>query len=101
MTTRATCVPAASDTKFSAIRSHSLGLAQALTEIVIWLDLSDDITPEATIKVLEPVVTLLRDLPEQDRQALADLINEFAQEETDPDRHLTAWEATETLDLLT
>ncbi|MEU7742990.1 hypothetical protein [Nonomuraea sp. NPDC049158] len=77
-------------------------LAKALTEIVIWLDLSDDnvIRPEATIKVLEPVVALLQDLPAQDRQALADLINQFAHQETDPDRQLTAWEAPETLGLL-
>ncbi|MEV1176103.1 hypothetical protein [Nonomuraea sp. NPDC049784] len=77
-------------------------LARALTEIVIRLDLSDDdaITPEATMEVLEPVIALLQDLPEQDRKALADLINQCAQEETDPDRRLTAWEAPETLDLL-
>ncbi|MGW4797637.1 hypothetical protein ACWEPC_34975 [Nonomuraea sp. NPDC004297] len=37
---------------------------------------------------------------EQDRQALADVINQFAQQETDPERHLTAWEAPETLGLL-
>ncbi|TDD21229.1 hypothetical protein [Nonomuraea diastatica] len=37
-------------------------LAKALTEVVIKLDHSDndDITPEATIKVLEPVVALLQ-----------------------------------------
>ncbi|MEV4172465.1 hypothetical protein [Nonomuraea sp. NPDC049709] len=77
-------------------------LAKALTEIVIWLDLSDadDIAPEATIKVLEPVVILLQDLSDQNRQALADLINQFAQQETAPDRHLTAWETPETLGLL-
>ncbi|MEV0389198.1 hypothetical protein [Nonomuraea sp. NPDC050643] len=43
---------------------------------------------------------LLQDLSEQDRQALADLINQFAHQETDPERQLTAWEAPETLDLL-
>ncbi|MFC5828662.1 hypothetical protein [Nonomuraea insulae] len=77
-------------------------LAKALTEIVIWLDHSnhDDITPEATTKLLEPVVILLEGLSDQDRQALADLINQFAQEETDPDRQLIAWEAPETLALL-
>ncbi|MGR6924365.1 hypothetical protein ACU635_59765 [[Actinomadura] parvosata] len=77
-------------------------LARALTEMVIKLDHSDndDITPAATIKVLEPVVTLLQGLSKQDRQDLADLINQFAQEETDPDLHLTAWEAPETLALL-
>ncbi|MER6945951.1 hypothetical protein ABT294_18150 [Nonomuraea sp. NPDC000554] len=63
-------------------------LAKALTEIVIKLDLSDD--DDITIKVLEPVATLLQSLPKEDRQALADLINEFAPEETDPARHLTA-----------
>ncbi|MGN9846787.1 hypothetical protein ACTMTI_52685 [Nonomuraea sp. H19] len=35
-----------------------------------------------------------------DRAALAELINQYAQEETDPERQLTAWEAPETLGLL-
>ncbi|QYC45994.1 hypothetical protein Nocox_42285 [Nonomuraea coxensis DSM 45129] len=46
------------------------------------------------------MVTLLQDLSAQDRQALADLINQFAHQETDPERQLTAWEAPETLGLL-
>jgi hypothetical protein len=77
-------------------------LARALTEVVIRLDLSDDdaITPAATMEVIEPVIALPQDLSEQDRQALADLINQFAQQETDPKRHLTAWETPETLGLL-
>ncbi|SDL36482.1 hypothetical protein [Nonomuraea jiangxiensis] len=77
-------------------------LARALTEIIIKLDHSDldAITPEAAMEVLEPVIALLQDLPDQDRQALADLINQFAWQETDLDRHLTAWEAPETLGLL-
>ncbi|MFI7708423.1 hypothetical protein [Nonomuraea sp. NPDC049480] len=74
-------------------------LAKALTEVVIRLDLSDDdaITPEATMEVLEPVVALLQRLPGQDRLALADLISQFARQETDPERQLTAWETPETL----
>ncbi|MEV6160304.1 hypothetical protein AB0L53_59240 [Nonomuraea sp. NPDC052129] len=77
-------------------------LAKALTEVVIWLDHSDAdvIRPEATIKVLEPVVTVLQDLSALDRQALADLINQLSQQETDPERQLTAWETPETLGLL-
>ena len=76
-------------------------LAKALTEIVIRLDLGDDhAVAEASMEVLETVIALLQDLSEQDRQVLAELINQFAQEETDPDRHLTAWEAPETLGLL-
>lgn len=76
-------------------------LAKVLTEVVIRLDLSaDTITPEATMQVIEPVAVLLQDLSEQDRQALADLINQFAHQETDPDRQLTAWESPETLGLL-
>jgi hypothetical protein len=76
-------------------------LAKALTEIVIRLDLSeDDAIAKASMQLLEPVIALLQDLPEQDRQALAELINQFAQEETDPERHLTAWETPETLGLL-
>ncbi|MGN9840187.1 hypothetical protein ACTMTI_18885 [Nonomuraea sp. H19] len=54
----------------------------------------------AAMQVLVPVIALLHKLPEQDRQALAELINQFAQEETDPERQLTAWEAPETLGLL-
>ncbi|MFI7643332.1 hypothetical protein [Nonomuraea sp. NPDC049400] len=46
------------------------------------------------------MIALLQNLPEQDRRALAELINQFAREETDPDRHLTAWETPETLGLL-
>ncbi|WP_327581906.1 hypothetical protein OHA25_38920 [Nonomuraea sp. NBC_00507] len=77
-------------------------LAKALTEIVIRLDLSDDdaIAPGAAMQVLAPVIALLHELPEQDRRALAELINQCAQEETDPERHLTAWETPETLGLL-
>jgi hypothetical protein len=36
----------------------------------------------------------------KDRRALVELINQCAHEETDPERHLTAWEAPETLGLL-
>ncbi|MEU8326570.1 hypothetical protein AB0C33_50105 [Nonomuraea sp. NPDC048881] len=43
---------------------------------------------------------LLQDPSEQDRQALADLINQFAQQESAPERQLTAWEAPEPLGLL-
>ncbi|WP_431920840.1 hypothetical protein [Nonomuraea jabiensis] len=77
-------------------------LARALTEVVIRLDLSDDdaITPEATMQVIDPVSLLLQDLSEQDRQALADLINQFSQQETDPERQLTVIEAPETLGFL-
>lgn len=77
-------------------------LARALTEVVIRLDLSDDnaITPEATMQVIEPVAALLQELSEQDRQALADLIHQLSQQETDPERQLTAWETPETLGLL-
>lgn len=42
----------------------------------------------------------LQDLSAQDRQALADLIHQFSQQETDPERQLTAWEAPATLGLL-
>jgi hypothetical protein len=77
-------------------------LAKALTEIIIWLDLSDDdiIRPEATMEVLEPVIVLLQRLPGQDRLALADLISQFAHQDTDPERQLTVIEAPETLGLL-
>jgi hypothetical protein len=77
-------------------------LARALTEVVIRLDLSDDdaITPEATMQVIEPVAALLQELSEQDRQALADLINKFAHQESNPERQLTIIEAPETLGLL-
>ncbi|TDD02961.1 hypothetical protein E1292_22290 [Nonomuraea deserti] len=77
-------------------------LAKALTEVVIRLDGGDDdaITPTAAMEVLKPVIALLQDLPEQDRQVLADLINQCAQQETDPERRLTAWETPETLGLL-
>ncbi|GAA0968710.1 hypothetical protein GCM10009555_014540 [Acrocarpospora macrocephala] len=77
-------------------------LAKALTEIVIQLDLSDDdaITPEASMAVLNPVIALLQDLPDQDRRALAELINQCTQEEANPERQLAAWEAPETLGLL-
>ncbi|TDD21599.1 hypothetical protein [Nonomuraea diastatica] len=76
-------------------------LAKALTEVVR-LDLSDGdaITPAATMQVIEPVAVLLQELSEQDRQALADLIDQFSQQETYPERQLTAWEAPETLGLL-
>ncbi|WP_202639002.1 hypothetical protein [Bailinhaonella thermotolerans] len=60
-------------------------LAKALTEVVIRLDLSGDdaITPEATMEVLQPVIALLQDLSDQDRQALPGLISQFAQEEAE------------------
>ncbi|RVX41075.1 hypothetical protein EDD27_3537 [Nonomuraea polychroma] len=76
-------------------------LAKALTEIVIRLDLGeDDALAEVSMQLLEPVIALLQSLSEQDRRALAELINQCAQEETDPERHLTAWETPETLGLL-
>jgi hypothetical protein len=52
------------------------------------------------MQVLEPMIALLQDPPEQDRRALAELIHQLAQEETNPKRHLTAWETPETLGLL-
>jgi hypothetical protein len=64
-------------------------------------DLSaDDAIAEASMQLLEPVIALPQDLSEKDRQALAELINQCAQEETDPERQLTAWETPETLGLL-
>lgn len=50
--------------------------------------------------VLNPVIALFQDLPMKDRRALVELINQCAHEETDPERHLTAWETPETLGLL-
>ncbi|MEQ4722498.1 MFS transporter [Nonomuraea sp. B19D2] len=41
--------------------------------------------------VLEPAIVLLQDLPAEDRQALAELINRCAQEETDSEPHLAVW----------
>jgi hypothetical protein len=76
-------------------------LARALTEIVTTLDLDDVFTPESTMAVLDPVTALLQDLTEADRQTLTELINQCAQQETDPERHLAAWETPQTLDLLT
>ncbi|MET9343176.1 hypothetical protein [Nonomuraea sp. NPDC003804] len=52
------------------------------------------------MQLLEPVIALLQDLPEQDRRALAEFINQFAHQETNPERQLTAWETPETLGLL-
>ncbi|MGW2223250.1 hypothetical protein ACWCSD_50360 [Nonomuraea sp. NPDC001684] len=77
-------------------------LATDLTEVVIRLDLSDNdaIRPTATMQVIGPVAVLLQDLSEHDQQALADLINQFARQEANPERQLTAWEAPETLGLL-
>ncbi|MFI7423237.1 hypothetical protein [Nonomuraea sp. NPDC049684] len=50
--------------------------------------------------MIEPVAILLQDPSEQDRQARADLINQFAQQESAPERQLAAWEAPGTLGLL-
>ncbi|MEU4544720.1 hypothetical protein [Nonomuraea dietziae] len=60
--------------------------ARALTEIVIGLDQADDdaVTLEVAMKVLNPVIALVQARPGQDRQALAELINQCAQGETDP-----------------
>jgi hypothetical protein len=58
------------------------------------------ITPKAATAVLDSGIALFRDLPEQDRQALVELINRAAWEETDPERKLTAWEMPKTLDPL-
>ncbi|RVX44875.1 hypothetical protein EDD27_7634 [Nonomuraea polychroma] len=60
-------------------------LAKALTEIVIRLDLSeDDAIAEASMQLLEPMIAPLQDLSEQDRQVLAEPINQCAWKETDP-----------------
>jgi hypothetical protein len=50
--------------------------------------------------LLNPVIALFQDLPMKDRRALVELINQCAHEETDPERHLTAWETPEALGLL-
>ncbi|MGI5292986.1 hypothetical protein ACQEVF_58085 [Nonomuraea polychroma] len=76
-------------------------LTKALTEIVIGLDHADDdaVTPEAAMALLNPVIVLLDGLCDEDRRALVQLIIECADEETDSDRQLTAWEMPETLGL--
>ncbi|MFF5244657.1 hypothetical protein ACFY3V_10285 [Streptosporangium sp. NPDC000095] len=74
---------------------------KGLREIVIKLDHSDNdaITPEATVEVLQPAIALLQNLPEQDRQALTELISQFVHQETNPERQPTVWETPETLRL--
>ncbi|TDC86633.1 hypothetical protein E1292_47680 [Nonomuraea deserti] len=52
------------------------------------------------IPVDEVTIEFYAHLADQDRQALADLINQFAHQETDPERQLTAWETPQTLGLL-
>ncbi|MFC7584579.1 hypothetical protein ACFQYP_13185 [Nonomuraea antimicrobica] len=68
--------------------THAHTQAPGTDTSVIRLDLSDytAITPAATMQVSEPVAVLLQDLSERDRQARADLINQFSQQETDPER---------------
>ncbi|MFF4621864.1 hypothetical protein [Nonomuraea jabiensis] len=46
------------------------------------------------------MIALFQDLLMKDRRALVELINQCAQQETDPERQLTTWEAPETLGLL-
>lgn len=75
-------------------------LTRALMEIVIGLDNRDDaIAPEAIMPLLQPAITLLDGLADDDKRTLVQLIIGCADEETDPDRQLTAWEMPEVLGL--
>jgi hypothetical protein len=67
-------------------------LAKALTDLLIAIDLSDDddIEPEVAMDLLEPVATLPQTASAETRQTLVELITRCAEEETDPDRRLTA-----------
>lgn len=67
-------------------------LAKALTELLIAIDLTDDddIEPEVAMDLLEPVAALLQTTAADTRQAIVELIFRSAEEETDPDRRMTA-----------
>jgi hypothetical protein len=66
-------------------------LAKALTGLLIDIDLSDDdIDPDIAMQLLEPMAALLQALPADRKSTLAALITICAEEETDPDRRMTA-----------
>jgi len=66
-------------------------LAKTLVEMLIFIDLSDDddIDPDVATKMLEPTAAVLKNIPDEQRHALVDLITQCAEEETDPERRLT------------
>lgn len=76
-------------------------LGKALMGVMISIDLSDDdeIDPDVAGKIVEPVVAYLRSVGEEDRNALANLFAECAQDERDPDRREAAIEFPGSLDL--
>ncbi|GLY87615.1 hypothetical protein [Actinoallomurus iriomotensis] len=67
-------------------------LGKALVEIIISIDLSDDedIDPDIATNILEPTARLLQRTSGEDRRALVALLAECGEEETDPERRMTA-----------
>lgn len=67
-------------------------LGKALMEVIISIDLSDDedIDPDVATSILEPTAHLLQRTSGEERRALIALLSECAEEETNPERRMTA-----------
>lgn len=77
-------------------------LARVFMEVLVSIDLSDDddIDPDVATGILEPVAALLRNGEIEDQQAIAELLRECAEEESDPERRATALDLPAALGLL-
>ncbi|MGS2589992.1 hypothetical protein [Streptomyces hebeiensis] len=77
-------------------------LACAFASLAVSIDLADDdeIDPDVATDLVEPVAALFRDVPAEDRAALAALLRECAELETDPVRQRSMLALPEDIGLL-
>ncbi|MGN9783081.1 hypothetical protein ACTMTF_16735 [Nonomuraea sp. ZG12] len=77
-------------------------LAKAVMDLVISIELTDDedIDPDVATTLTEPVGYLLNSLPEEDRQTLAALFREVAEEEQGAERRALAMDFPEAMGLV-
>nr|WP_324290129.1 hypothetical protein [Streptomyces sp. H34-AA3] len=77
-------------------------LARAFSSLAVSIDLADDddIDPDIATDIVEPVAALFRDLSEDDRRALAAIIVEVSELESDPVRKRSMLQLPEEIGLL-
>ncbi|MFJ8149119.1 MULTISPECIES: hypothetical protein [unclassified Streptomyces] len=77
-------------------------LVRAFSSLAVSIDLADDddIDPDVASDIVEPVAALFRDLSEHDRRALAAIIVEVSELESDPARKRSMLELPEEIGLL-
>jgi hypothetical protein len=63
-------------------------LAKALASVVASIQLTDDedLDPDVATSILEPVGAIFRDMTDDERQKLSELVRQCADSETNPNR---------------